>query len=170
MQTTGTRGGSSLDGWLDDVGDSPLGLAMRSELWLYPIVEVVDINGFGVLVGSVVMFDLRVLGLSRDLPVTALARHLLRWGVAALLLIVPAGLMMFSAHPHDFASNGVFILKLCLIGIAGLNAALFHVGVFRSVARWNTDAAAPGIAKIQAIFSIMLWISVVLCGRLLAYT
>jgi hypothetical protein len=57
-----------------------------------------------------------------------------------------------------------------LIGIAGLNAALFHVGVFRSVARWNTDTAAPGIAKIQAIFSIMLWISVVLCGRLLAYT
>ena len=170
MQTTGTSGGSGLDGWLDYMGDSPLGSAMRGELWLYPIVEVVHIIGFVVLVGSVVMFDLRVLGLSRDLAVTALARHLLRWGVAALLLIVPAGLMMFSAHPHDFASNSVFILKLCLIGIAGLNAALFHVGVFRSVDRWNTDIAAPGIAKIQAIFSIMLWVSVVFCGRLLAYT
>ena len=170
MQTTGTRDGSGLEGWLDYVGDSQLGSAMRSELWIYPIVEVVHIIGFVVLVGSVVLFDLRVLGCSRDLPVTALARHLLRWGVAALLLIVPAGLMMFSAHPHDFASNDVFILKLCLIGIAGLNAAVFHVGVFRSVDRWNTDTAAPGIAKIQAILSIMLWISVVLCGRLLAYT
>lgn len=170
MQTTGTSGGSGLDGWLDYVGDSQLGSAMRSELWLYPIVEVVHIIGFVVLVGSVVMFDLRLLGLSKGLPVAALARHLLTWGVAALLLIVPAGLMMFSAHPHDFASNGVFILKLCLIGIAGLNAALFHVGVFRSVDRWNTDITAPGIAKIQAIFSIMLWVSVVFCGRLLAYT
>lgn len=170
MQATNTSGGSGPEGWLDYLGDSQLGSAMRSELWLYPIVEVVHILGFVVLVGSIVMFDLRVLGLSRDIPVTALARHLLTWGVAALLLIVPAGLMMFSAHPHDFASNSVFILKLCLIGTAGLNAALFHVGVFRSVAQWNTGAAAPGIAKIQAMLSIMLWITVVLCGRLLAYT
>jgi hypothetical protein len=170
MQATGTSGGSGPDSWLDWVGDSPLALAMRNELWLYPMVEVVHIIGFAVLVGSVVMFDLRVLGLSRDIPVTALARHLLTWAVAALLLIVPAGLMMFSAHPHDFASNGVFILKLCLIGTAGVNAALFHVGVYRSVTRWNTGAAAPGIAKIQAMLSIALWITVVLCGRLLAYT
>jgi hypothetical protein len=94
----------------------------------------------------------------------------LTWSIAALLLVVPAGLMMFSAHPHDFASNGVFILKLCLIAAAGINAALFHVGVYRSVDRWNTAVAAPGIAKIQALFSIALWVTVILCGRLLAYT
>ncbi|RJG06919.1 hypothetical protein D3870_13745 [Noviherbaspirillum cavernae] len=157
-------------GWLDWIANSAIGVAMRSELWLYPIVEVVHIIGFAVLVGSVVMFDLRVLGLSKDIAVTALARHLLRWGVTALLLIVPAGLLMFSAHPHDFASNEVFILKLSLIGIAGINAAVFHLGVYRSVSRWNTGAAAPGTAKVQAALSMVLWVTVVLCGRLLAYT
>ncbi|MNQ65877.1 hypothetical protein D3C85_803470 [compost metagenome] len=116
------------------------------------------------------MFDLRVLGVSRTIQVTALARHLLPWSVAALLLIVPAGLMMFSAHPHDFASNDIFILKLCLIATAGLNAVLFHVGVYRSVTAWNTGAPAPGVAKLQALVSIVIWVSVVLCGRLLAYT
>lgn len=166
----GTSPGGAPDGWLDAIASSSIGLAMRSELWLYPMVEVVHIVGFAVLVGSVLMFDARVLGLSKDIPMTALARHLLRWGVAALLLIVPAGLLMFSAHPHDFASNGVFILKLSLIGVAGLNAALFHLGVYRSVSRWNTGVAAPAAARIQAALSMALWIAVVLCGRLLAYT
>ncbi|MGF6487671.1 DUF6644 family protein [Pseudomonas frederiksbergensis] len=170
MDTTSARAGTGPDSWLDWLDDSRLGLAMRSELWLYPIVEVVHIIGFVVLVGSVFMFDLRVLGLSKDIPVTALARHLLRWSVAALVLIVPAGLMMFSAHPHDFANNDIFILKLCLIATAGLNAALFHVGVYRSVAQWNTDIAAPAMAKVQAVLSMGLWVTVVLCGRLLAYT
>ncbi|SEE49148.1 DUF6644 family protein [Pseudomonas migulae] len=170
MQTLNTGVEPGADSWLDWVGDSSLGAAMRGDLWLYPMVEVVHIIGFAVLVGSVVMFDLRVLGLSKNIAVTDLARHLLTWSVAALLLIVPAGLMMFSAHPHDFASNSVFILKLCLIATAGLNATLFHVGVYRSVNRWNTAVAAPGIAKCQALLSIALWLAVVVCGRLLAYT
>ncbi|MFD2884289.1 DUF6644 family protein [Pseudomonas lini] len=170
MDTT-SASGSGPQSWLDWLDDSRLGWAMRGELWLYPIVEVVHIIGFVVLVGSVVMFDLRVLGLSKDIAVTALARHLLRWSVAALVLIVPAGLMMFTAHPHDFATNNIFILKLSLIATAGINAALFfHVGVYRSVSQWNTGVAAPAIAKVQAVLSMGLWVTVVLCGRLLAYT
>ncbi|HEX8593563.1 MAG TPA: DUF6644 family protein [Pseudomonas sp.] len=164
------QAGSGMDVWLDWLDASPLGSAMRGDLWLYPLVEVMHIIGFALLVGCVVMFDLRVLGLSRTIAVTALARHLLRFAVAALLLIVPAGLMMFSAHPHDFADNNVFLLKLSLIAIAGINAALFHVGVYRSVQRWNTEIPAPAIAKVQAMLSIALWLCVVLCGRLLAYT
>ena len=170
MQTLNTGVEPGADSWLDWVGESQLGAAMRGDLWLYPLVEVVHIIGFAVLVGSVVMFDMRVLGLSKNIAVTDLARHLLTWSLAALLLIVPAGLMMFSAHPHDFASNSIFILKLCLIATAGLNAVLFHVGVYRSVNQWNTTVGAPGIAKCQALLSIALWLTVVLCGRLLAYT
>ena len=53
--------------------------------------------------------------------------------MASLLLIVPAGLLMFSAHPHEFLDNRVFLLKLMLIGAAGLNAVVFHFGAYRSV-------------------------------------
>jgi hypothetical protein len=154
-------------GWL---AATPLSDAMRGSIWLYPIVEIFHIFGFVILVGAAVMFDLRVLGLSRNISVQALGRHLLPWSVSGLLLVVPAGLMMFSAHPHDFASNGVFLLKLGLIGTAGLNAALFHVGVYRSVTGWDKEIPAPGVAKMQAMLSIILWIAVISCGRLLAYT
>ena len=143
--------------------------AMREELWLYPAVEIVHIIGFSILVGSVVMFDLRVLGLSRQISVRALARHLLPWSVAALLIIVPTGLLMFSAHAGDFLGNRAFELKMALLLTAGMNAAIFHTGPFQSVATWDTNAAAPLGARISVALSLLLWFSIIGCGRLLAY-
>jgi hypothetical protein len=157
-------------GFLDWLEATSLSLAMRSNLWLYPIVEIFHIVGIVMLVGSVAMFDLRVLGFSKVLPVQALGRHLLRWSAAGLLLIVPAGLMMFSAHPHEFASNPVFQIKLTLVAAAGMNAALFHLGIYRSVSRWDKHTSAPAVAKAHALASLALWVAVICCGRLLAYT
>lgn len=151
------------------VAATPLSLAMRGNLWLYPIVEIVHIAGFVVLVGAVALFDLRVLGCSRALPVRALGRHLLPWSVASLALVVPAGLMLFSAQPQELLDNRVFLLKLALIGTAGVNAALFHVGVYRSVADWDVRRTAPVAARLQALLSLALWLAVICCGRLLAY-
>ncbi|MBC8023056.1 MAG: hypothetical protein H7Y14_08050 [Burkholderiales bacterium] len=142
---------------------------MRENLWLYPAVEIVHIVGFAILVGSVVMFDLRVLGISRGISVRALARHLLPWSLAALVLIVPAGLMMFSAHANDFISNPAFQVKMGLLLAAGINAAIFHYGPYKTVAHWDTAAAAPGAARVSVALSIVLWVGVIACGRLLAY-
>lgn len=154
-------------GWL---GSTPLAEAMRGDIWLYPVVEIFHIAGFTLLVGAIAMFDLRVLGWARFLPVDALGRFLLPWSAAGLLLIVPAGLMMFCAHPHDFAGNPVFLLKLSLIAAAGINALLFHRGAYRSVAAWNAGRGAPVAARLHAGVSLALWIAVICCGRLLAYT
>ena len=143
--------------------------AMRENLWLYPSVEIVHIVGLAILVGSIVMFDLRVLGLSRQIPVRALARHLLPWSVGALALIVPSGLLMFSAHAGDFISNRAFQVKMGLLLAAGINAAIFHTGPYQTVASWDTQATAPLGARASVALSIAIWISVISCGRLLAY-
>jgi hypothetical protein len=161
------HGAAGVLGWLDA---SVLAHAMRTRMWLYPIVEIVHIIGFVMLVGTVAMFDLRLLGFSKKLSIQALGRHLLPWSVAALLLVIPAGLMMFSAHPQDFAANNVFLLKLGLISLAGVNAGLFHVGAYRSVAAWDAGVGTPAAAKAHALLSIGLWLAVICCGRLLAYT
>lgn len=154
-------------GW---IANSALSQAMRYSLWLYPIIEIVHIIGFVVLVGAVAMFDLRLLGFSRHVSVQALARHLLPWSLASLLLIVPAGLMLFSAHPREFADSFVFLLKLSLIAAAGLNALLFHALAYRSVEEWDINWPAPPVARLHAVVSLGLWIAVISCGRLLAYT
>ena len=143
--------------------------AMREELWLYPAVEIVHIVGLAVLVGSVVMFDLRVLGLSKHIPVRALARHLLPWSLGALLLIVPTGLLMFSAHAGDFLANRAFQLKMGLLLAAGINAAIFHTGPYTTVAAWDTGERAPAAAQASVALSIVLWLAIIACGRLLAY-
>jgi hypothetical protein len=148
---------------------SPLAAAMRHELWLYPIVEIVHISGFVILVGSVAALDLRLLGLSRAIPVTRLARHTLPWAFGALALIVPSGLLMFIAHAADFVSNPAFAAKMTLLLCAGANAGLFHARVYRGVRAWDRDAPPPLAARAHAAASLALWFGVIACGRLLAY-
>ena len=152
--------------WLEATG---LGVAMRQWLWLYPIVEIVHIVGIVVLVGAAAMFDLRLLGVSSRLPVSAMAAHLLPWARAALAIVVPTGAMMFVAHATEMAGNPAFRLKLLLIAAALANAGAFHRWPFRSVSRWDVDARSPVTARFAAIASLTLWSGVIACGRLLAY-
>lgn len=154
--------------WLVAIEKSGIAQLMRESLWMYPIVEIVHIIGFVILVGGVAAFDLRLLGFSRGIEIPALARHLLPWSVASLLLVVPAGLLMFSAHATEFVRNPVFLFKLSLIVLAGLNAAAFHLGPYRKAWSWHSDS--PGKAKVFAATSIAMWLAVIACGRLLAYT
>jgi hypothetical protein len=151
------------------VEQTALATAMRQEIWLYPTVEILHIWGFVALVGSVAMLDLRLLGLSRQVSVRQLSRHLLPWTWGALLIIVPTGLMMFVTHAGEFISNRAFVLKLVLIFAAGINAAAFHLGPYRSVQSWDRDVATPATAKLHAALSLLIWMGVIACGRLLAY-
>ena len=162
METAGT-------GALAAIERSALATAMRQELWLYPSIEILHIIGFVTLVGSIAMLDLRLLGLSREISVRRLARHVLPWTLGALIVIVPTGTLMFMAHAADFVSNRAFILKLILITAAGCNAAAFHMGAYRTVAQWDSGVAAPPAAMLHAAASLLIWIGVISCGRLLAY-
>ena len=149
---------------------SGLGQAMRQWLWLYPSVEVVHIVGIALLFGSIAVLDLRLLGFSRHLSVKRLGAHVLPWTAASFLLIVPTGMAMFVAHASEFIANPVFVLKMGLIFAAGINAALFHTLTFGKAAGWDVGQMPPMAARLAAGASLLLWIAVIACGRLLAYT
>ena len=152
---------------------SGLGQAMRQWEWLYPAVEIVHIVGIGLLFGSIAILDLRLLGFSRSISAKRLARHVLPWTAAAFLLIVPSGFMMFIAHASELIASPVFATKICLIMGAGLNAALFHTIVYPSVEVWDSEEmrklGPPPSARVSAAVSLTVWVSVIACGRLLAY-
>jgi len=143
--------------------------ALREDVLLYAGIEILHIIGLAILVGSIVMFDLRVLGLSKAISVRALRRLLIPWTLAALVVIVPTGFLMFSAHASDLIANRAFQVKMALLMTAGINAAIFHTGPYQSVAAWDTNATAPLGARASVAFSILVWFSIVACGRLLAY-
>jgi hypothetical protein len=160
-------------GALAALESSGLGQAMRQWLWLYPSVEIVHIVGIGLLFGSIAVLDLRLLGLSRSISVRRLASHVLPWTAASFILIIPSGLAMFSAHATEFVQSEVFVLKMLLILAAGVNAALFHTITFRAADVWDSEAIRklppPPLARAAGAISLGLWISVIACGRLLAY-
>jgi hypothetical protein len=164
---------SPASGPLGAIEASGLGRAMREWLWLYPSVETVHIVGIGLLFGSIAMLDLRLLGFSRNIPAKRLAGHVLPWTAASFLLILPSGLMMFTAHASEFIDSPVFVVKMCLIMAAGVNAALFHAVVFRTADVWDSnemrDLPPPPSARLSAALSLLIWIAVIACGRLLAY-
>jgi hypothetical protein len=154
---------------LGGIEASVLGQAMRQWLYLYPAVETLHIIGIALLFGSIAVLDLRLLGLQKSLSVKRLAGHTLPWSAGAFLLIVPTGLAMFTAHASEFIGSPVFALKMCLILAAGANAAIFHAGVFRTAAGWDVNVAPPSAARAAAAVSLLVWVSVIACGRLLAY-
>lgn len=152
--------------WLESSG---IAVVMREWTWAYPIVEIVHIIGFVVLVGAAFLFDLRLLGVSRGLPVTQLARHLLRWSRVGLFVVVPTGFLMFMTNATKLAENPVFRIKLILIVLAGINALVFRLWTLNSVEDWNVNEPSPLAAKLSAVFSLVAWSTVISCGRLIAF-
>jgi hypothetical protein len=150
--------------------NSSLSRSLRASLWLYPCVETAHILGFVVLVGSIVLFDVRLLGASRKLSVSLLGAHLRRWSLGSIALVVPTGLLLFTAHPVELVNNPVFGVKLLSIALAALNALAFQLGVHRSVVTWDQGVPAPRAARLHAIASLALWFTTITCGRFLAYT
>ena len=152
--------------WLESTG---VATAMREWTWAYPIVEIAHIIGFVVLVGAAFMFDLRLLGVSRSLPIADLGRHLLRWSQAAVFVVLPTGFLMFMTNATKLVGNPIFRLKLLLIVLAGINALVYHLWTSKSGAEWNVNEPSPVVAKISAAFSMMVWSAVISCGRLIAF-
>jgi len=122
------------------------------------------LTGVAILVGTVAVVDLRLLGAWRRWPVRRLARRLLPGTAASFLLIVPSGLTMFALHASQLINSGVFALKMGLIMGAGVNAAIFHTGVFRGAAAWDVDRVPPPAARLAGALSLALWASVIACG------
>ena len=152
--------------WLESTG---VATAMREWTWAYPIVEIAHIVGFVVLVGAAFMFDLRLLGVSRQLPITELARHLLRWSRVALFVVLPTGFLMFMTNATKLVGNPIFRLKLILIVLAGINALVYRLWTSKSVAEWSVNEPSPVLAKVSAAFSLLAWTAVSSCGRLIAF-
>jgi hypothetical protein len=120
-------------------------------------------------VGAAFMFDLRLLGFSKHLPVMGLADHLLSWSRRGLIIVLPSGILLFITNAATLGHDPVFWTKMTLLVLAGSNALLFHRFSSGSLRAADKNASLPITAKLAAIFSIILWVATIACGRLLAY-
>ena len=147
----------------------PLAVFLRTNPWAYPTVETLHLVSIALLFGSIIVVDVRVLGISKNISMRQLARHALPWTVLAFFGAAATGSLLFTAHAADLIGNRTFLIKLCLISVAGMNAAMFHTGPYVHVANWDIGLPAPASARAMAAVSIATWIAVIACGRWIAY-
>ena len=142
--------------------------AFMHTAWGWPIIESLHFVGLSLLIGTVGLFDLRMMGLARGIPMSALHK-LVPWGVAGYGLNVVTGLMFVTSVPDQYLFNPAFQTKLTLMGIAGLNILFFYRFVFLPVKATDPDANAPHAAGVVAAISLSCWIGIIICGRLITY-
>ncbi len=136
---------------------------------LFPIIESVHVLGIGLMAGTLITVDLRVLGATfRREPVRRIAQTLLPYTWMGFALMVATGLPLFAAESVKLIHNPAFLVKLVLLALAGINALLFHLTVYRNVDEWGSGATTPLSARLLAGTSAALWLSVIVAGRLIA--
>jgi di/tricarboxylate transporter len=121
------------------------------------------------LLGTVGLFDLRVLGMAKAIPPSALHK-LIPIGIAGYCVNILTGITFFSGFPEQYAYNPSFFWKGVFMAIAGMNVALFYLSsAFREVKTMPAGADAPFRAKVIAGTSLGAWVAVLICGRLLTF-
>lgn len=142
--------------------------------WGWPMCETLHFIGLAMLVGIVAMYDLRMLGMAKDVPLSSLKR-LLPWAVFGFVLCVISGLgfvlglgaNLYGTNPYDVIRTDIWLqLKLIFLGIVGINLLAFHLtGTARMVDTLGPGDDAPPLAKVIAGVSLSLWIGIVWVGR-----
>jgi hypothetical protein len=135
--------------------------ALRSHPWAYPALEMVHISGIALLLGNLVLLELRVFGLGAGLAVKELARLSLGLALVGFGMAAASGLLMFASQAAELLSNRTFTLKMLLLLAAACNAAWFH-------GRGSLDKL-DAFARVQMAVSTLIWLAVLVCGRWIAY-
>lgn len=154
--------------WLER---TPLGTEVRQSLWLFPTIETVHVLGIVLLLSTIAMLDLRLLGFSAQRePVSQIAGRLLPWSWAGFGVMVATGSLLFTSNAAKlYINNPSFQIKMLLILLAGVNALVYHLTVYRRVTAWDTAPVTPLGARIAGALSLLLWVSVVFAGRWIGF-
>jgi hypothetical protein len=136
--------------------------------WGWPATESVHFIGLSLLFGTVVLWDLRLLGVAKRIPFVAL-HELLRWTLVGFVLSAGSGVMFLMAEPAEYVYNPSFHFKMLCLAIAGLNAAAFYVSGYGRTVMHGAQDAVPRTAKLFAAISLLAWLGVIVFGRLLTF-
>ena len=122
---------------LNFLNDFWLVQAMKYSLWLYPTVESLHICGIGMLFGSVVLMDLRLLGVCPHIDFSALSRLGITVSLFGFALAVLTGSMMFMTHAADLIGSRLFLIKICFIISFNCNNRIIALKYFYSILQSN---------------------------------
>jgi hypothetical protein len=150
-------------------GTSLHAFVVAHEPWVWPLCETLHYLGLSLMLGTIGLFDLRVLGMAKSIAPAAMHR-LIPWGVAGFIVNVLTGTVFFFGHPDQYFYNNAFRLKGLLMTVAVINIAILYGSrLFDRLEALPAGVAAPFRLKLIAGTSLVVWIGVLVCGRLLTF-
>jgi hypothetical protein len=145
-----------------------MGAFMRDSRWAWPTFESLHFLGMSLLIGTIGIFDLRLLGFARAVPVRAMHR-MIPLGISGFLINITTGFFFICGFPDQYLFNAAFRWKVVFILIAGFNVMFFYTGVFRRLEEKSENRHAPIAARIVGGISLAAWIGVMSAGRLITF-
>ena len=138
---------------------TPISIAIRESTWVFPILDAVHCVGIILVAGTIVIVDLRLLGLGmRRQPISSVIAQVLPWTFFGFAFMFITGSLLAWAEPVKLYRSPFFRWKLLFLAIAGLNALLYHY-----------TTLTPARARLAAAVSIVCWICVIAAGRAIGY-
>jgi hypothetical protein len=137
--------------------------------YVYAAFEGIHLVGVAFFLGSILLLDLRLLGLMPQVLVASLGRFLLGISVPAFMLVAASGILLFVPSADRHAASPVFLVKLGVIALGGLNAFALHVAAWRRTDAMHAADRIPWIGRVAAAVSILLWVVVIVLGRAMGY-
>jgi hypothetical protein len=153
--------------WLAPLAQMPLARALIVSPVFYLLMNAAHIMAIGMLFGSILALDLRILGLFATVPLQAVAGFLSRMAAVGLAMTVLTGLCLFSVRPTEYIQNPAFLAKLGLVALGTVNAWVVHAGTgWTQVIEKGRISPA---ARITAMLSMTIWISAIVAGRWIGF-
>ncbi len=154
--------------WLETTAAASI---VRRSAYGFQVVAGLHILGLAFSVGTLLWFDLRLLGVTlRQCSISEVYRRLAPITLAGFVLMGVTGAWLFTGFATKAYGNTAFRIKLTALVLAGLNALIFHVLTERDRASWDRAARPPRAARAAGLISLVLWAVVILCGRVMSYT
>jgi len=149
---------------------TPGSIALHESHYVFLIVLTVHVLTLTVFVGTAVMIDLRLLGVTMSrVPVSQVLAQLLPWSGAGFLVMVVSGALLFYAAPLLRYENLFFRLKMVALLLAVVNAWVFHRTVYRRIAEWDLEPVPPRSARVAGGVSLTLLALIITAGRMIPY-
>ena len=156
---------------LSAVESSALGNALRSAgVWTYGVLNLGHVLGISLLIGSVVLLDLRLLGAWRAIPLAALARPTVPLAGLGLAIAFVTGVCMVTVNATEYYGNPFLLLKFGAIGLGLVNVAVVsRLPAWRAKAEREPAGREATQLAIAGGVSLFAWLAALTCGRMIGY-
>lgn len=139
-----------------------------STYWVWPMLETFHFFGLCLLLGSLLVIDLRMMGFLRGMSLQA-THQLLPLVFIGFGINILTGILFLFGDPGRYVINIGFQLKMVLVVLAGINAVIFYWKVNGPMHNWDSHGDVPVFAKAVGAASLFLWFGVLILGRLIPY-